>query len=871
MTSSQIRSAFLDYFASKGHTIVPSAPIVVKNDPTLMFINAGMNPFKDWFLGNEKPKYPRVANSQKCLRVSGKHNDLEEVGVDTYHHTLFEMLGNWSFGDYFKKEAIGWAWDLLTEVYKIDKNRLYVTVFGGDANDGLEPDHEALELWKSFIAEDRILFGSKKDNFWEMGDTGPCGPCTEIHVDIRSDEERAKVDGKSLVNNDHPQVIEVWNNVFMQFNRMASGELRELPAKHVDTGMGFERLCMVLQAKQSNYDTDVFASTLSALEKLSGKTYGRTQSKADIAFRVIADHIRAVSFAIADGQLPSNTGAGYVIRRILRRAVRYGYSFLDLNQPFICELVAVLAHQMGHQFPELVSQQELIRKVIAEEEESFLRTLDSGIKRFEAQTKDMQAGQTIEGQFAFLLYDTFGFPIDLTDLMAREKGIGVDMDGFQKCLEEQKNRSRKATELTTDDWQVVNPGDHTDFVGYDAQSTQVKLLRYRRVSSKGSTFYQLVFDKTPFYPEGGGQIGDSGVLEYQGDKVLIFDTKKENNLITHLSKTLPAELNVLFEATVDTSKRTHTTGNHSATHLLHFALRELLGTHVEQRGSLVNDNYLRFDFSHFEKIKAQDLKKIESRVNELVRQNLRLNEHRQLPIEQAKSMGAMALFGEKYGDVVRVIQFGESVELCGGTHVAATGQIGLFKITSESAVAAGVRRIEAITGLAAEQYISQLEAEIGEVKELVKAQKDLPEAIKQLIEQQQKLAKELEKINKQRAMAWKETALQHATAVGGLQVIAEQLDLPADSIKDVLFALRSEHPNLVAVLGSSQDGKALLSVMVSDDVVAAGRTNANQIIKEIAKEIGGGGGGQPFYATAGGKDISGLSRALSKVKDILAN
>lgn len=868
MNSTQIRQTFLDFFAGKGHHIVPSAPIVVKNDPTLMFTNAGMNQFKDWFLGNETPAYKRVANSQKCLRVSGKHNDLEEVGVDTYHHTMFEMLGNWSFGDYFKEEAISWAWELLTEVYKIDKDRMYVSVFGGDSKENLASDEEARSIWKRFVSEDRILDGSKKDNFWEMGDTGPCGPCTEIHVDIRSNEERAKVDGKSLVNNDHPQVIEIWNNVFMQFNRMASGELKELPAKHVDTGMGFERLCMVLQAKQSNYDTDVFSATLSKVEELSKIKYERTQEKRDIAFRVIADHIRAVSFAIADGQLPSNTGAGYVIRRILRRAIRYGYSFLNMNEAFMYKLVAVLSEQMGDQFPEIRKQQSFVEKVIREEEESFLRTLDGGIKRFEAYVEEMGARKVIDGNFAFLLKDTFGFPEDLTDLMAREKGLSVDMAGFNAALTEQKDRSRKATEITTDDWMIVSEGDSTEFIGYDNLFAEVKILRYRQVKDKGKNYFQLVLNRTPFYAESGGQVGDRGYISRDGEKVQVVDTKKENNLIIHLVESLPTDMTGEFTAMVDVDNRSAISSNHSATHLLHYALREKLGTHVEQKGSLVNAEYLRFDFSHFEKVSDEQLAEIEQRVNQLVRKNTPLQEFRRTPIAQAKEMGAMALFGEKYGDLVRVIQFGDSIELCGGTHVLSTGHIGLVKVTSEGAVAAGIRRIEALSGVGAEQYVLDQEAVLAEIRELLKA-KDLVSAVKNLQETSNKLGKELEKLNKEKALSMKDELMKTVKTVNGVQLVSQRVDLPAESIKDISFALKSQHQNLVLVLGAENDGKALISVMVTDDLVNSGKLNANALIKELSKEIKGGGGGQPFYATAGGKEPEGLARALSKIEELV--
>ena len=724
MDSSVVRKTFLEFFQSKNHQIVPSAPMVIKNDPTLMFTNAGMNQFKDIFLGNTPIKYNRVADTQKCLRVSGKHNDLEEVGHDTYHHTMFEMLGNWSFGDYFKKEAIAWAWELLTDVYKINKDNLYVTVFGGDESDGIPKDMEAYDIWKQYIAEERILFGSKKDNFWEMGDTGPCGPCSEIHIDLRSAEEKQAIKGKDLVNKDHHLVIEIWNNVFIEFNRMNDGKLVSLPAKHVDTGMGFERLCMVLQNTKSNYDTDVFQPLIQELAKLSGKIYGK-ELKADIAMRVISDHLRAVTFAIADGQLPSNNKAGYVIRRILRRAVRYGYTFLGFKEPFMFELLPVLVGQMGEYFPELKSQQELIKRVLIEEEISFLKTLASGIQKFDAYINS-NSNKVIEGKFAFELFDTFGFPIDLTQLMAKENGLDVNMEDFSKCMEEQKARSRQAAVVDTDDWVILKSDtDETKFVGYDLLSTDVEIMKYRKVKAKDKVYYQLVFNQTPFYAESGGQVGDKGIIYNDTEKISITDTKKENNLVVHLSSQLPKDVTANFTATVDTDKRQQTANNHSATHLLHSALREVLGTHVEQKGSMVDDERLRFDFSHFSKLTEEEIEKVETIVNNKIRENILLDEKRSVPIEQAQNMGAMALFGEKYGDHVRVIKFGESVELCGGTHVNATGNIGLFKISSESAIAAGVRRIEAITATKALAFYKSQNVLIEEITEVLKNTKDI--------------------------------------------------------------------------------------------------------------------------------------------------
>ncbi len=869
MTSADIRQTFLDFFASKQHTIVPSAPMVIKNDPTLMFTNAGMNQFKDIFLGTAPLKYPRIADTQKCLRVSGKHNDLEEVGHDTYHHTMFEMLGNWSFGDYFKKEAIAWAWELLTVVLKIDPSRLYVTVFGGDKHDNLPVDQEAFDIWNQWIAEDRILHGSKKDNFWEMGDTGPCGPCSEIHVDIRNDDERAKVPGHTLINKDHPLVIEIWNNVFIQFNRMANGSLVPLPAKHVDTGMGFERLCMVLQGKQSNYDTDIFTPIIGEISKLSGIPYGASP-KSDIAMRVIADHLRAVAFAIADGQLPSNVKAGYVIRRILRRAVRYAYSFLNVRDPFIFKLLPVLEKQMGGQFPELVKQSELIHRVMHEEENSFLRTLSIGIQKFQQYTQSQETTKTIAGDFAFELYDTYGFPIDLTQLMSRELGWTVDMDGFQVRLEEQKNRSRKDAAIEAEDWIELIPSTGSEFVGYDFAEINVKITSYRKMIVKGREVYQLVFDKTPFYAESGGQTGDTGYIESAGERIMITDTRKEHGLSVHLADKLPSNPSAIFMAVVDVHKRTLTANNHSATHLLHYALREILGSHVEQKGSFVGPEYLRFDFSHFQKLTDEETARVEKTVNQKIRLNNPLDEHRSVPMEKAKEMGALAFFGEKYGDSVRVVRFGESIELCGGTHVKATGQIGLFKIVSESAIAAGVRRIEAITADKAEEYFNEQLAIVDQLKALVRNPNDPLRAVQQLIDQQSELKKQLESLNAEKSGKLKDELAAKAEPVNGLNFIATRVDLDAQAIKDLAFALKAMVENLFLVLGNESDGKAGLTVMISDNLVAERQLNAGQIVRELAKNIQGGGGGQPNYATAGGKNPDGLSAAFDQAKKLIS-
>jgi alanyl-tRNA synthetase len=871
MQSNEIRNTFLNFFESKGHKIVPSAPMVVKNDPTLMFTNAGMNQFKDIFLGNVNARYNRVANSQKCLRVSGKHNDLEDVGHDTYHHTMFEMLGNWSFGDYFKKEAIAWSWELLTEVFKINPENLYVTVFGGDEKDGLPKDIDSYEIWKQHIDENRILFGSKKDNFWEMGDTGPCGPCSEIHIDLRTNEEKSKVSGKDLVNKDHHLVIEIWNNVFIEYNRLADSSLVQLPSKHVDTGMGFERLCMVLQGKQSNYDTDVFQPLIKEIAEISKINYGYSK-KTDIAMRVIADHLRAVSFAIADGQLPSNNKAGYVIRRILRRAVRYGYTFLNFREPFIFSLVKILAEQMGHHYTELISQKELIQKVIAEEEFSFLKTLEHGINKFENYCKNDIKNSVISGNIAFELFDTFGFPVDLTQLMAKEKGLEVDMDGFIKCMNEQKERSRQAASIDADDWITFTDGEiTTEFVGYDSLIADVKILKYRKLKNKDKIFYQLVLDKTPFYAESGGQVGDTGILENDNEKVEIFNTIKENDLIVHLSNKLPENLNAVFTACVDGEKRIATAINHSATHLLHYALRKILGEHVEQKGSLVDSNKLRFDFSHFSKLTDIEIRKVEQLINELIRKNYNLEEKRNISMKEAGELGAIALFGEKYGEKVRVIKFGESIELCGGTHVNFTGNIGMIKIVSESAIAAGIRRIEAITAKSAENYYySQIDL-IDNVKELFKGSKDIIKSINQLIEENNELKKLVTAFNKEKIEKISETLLQSAETINDINFISAELDIDAQLVKDLSFLMKSKIDNLFLVLGYKQTEKAYLSIAISDKLLKEKSLDAVKIIREIASEIQGNGGGQAFYATAGGKNPNGIKNAFLKAKTILTN
>jgi alanyl-tRNA synthetase len=865
MNSTEIRQKFLDFFESKGHKIVSSAPIVVKNDPTLMFTNAGMNQFKDYFLGNKIATEKRVANTQKCLRVSGKHNDLEEVGVDTYHHTMFEMLGNWSFGDYFKKEAIEWAWELLTKVYQLDKNRLYVTVFEGSKEDNLEFDTESYDYWEKYIDKDRILRGNKKDNFWEMGDTGPCGPCSEIHYDLRPDIERFEVDGKTLVNNDHPQVIEIWNNVFMQFNRKADGSLENLPDKHVDTGMGFERLVRAINGKNSNYDTDIFLDTINELELISGKNYGETE-KTDIAFRVIADHIRAISFTIADGQLPSNNGAGYVIRRILRRAIRYGYSTLWFKQAEIYKLVMPLATKFEKVFPELYEQREFVSKVILEEEKTFLSTLSKGLEILHG-LFEKEINKVIPGNHAFELYDTFGFPIDLTKLIASENGFTVDEKGFEAELLKQKTRSRKDAEKTTGDWNVLKEDDDQQFIGYDFTEATLKICRYRMVNAKGKDNYQAVFSITPFYAESGGQVGDTGILIGldNDEKIKVLDTTKENNLIIHSLEKLPANLTQKFEAKVDTSRRQDITKNHSATHLLHAALKEILGNHIAQKGSLVEPERLRFDFSHFAKISDDELSKISIIVKNKIIENIALDEKRDVPIEIAKGMGATALFGEKYGDTVRVIIFDQnfSMELCGGTHVKNTGEIGNLIITTETAVAAGVRRIEAITGAKADEYIAQKLEVLEYVKSALSNPADVLKTINQLVADNHALKKQLETYEVENTASLKTDLKQKITNSNGLNYLIQTVDIAnADRLKDLCFQLTNETENLFAVLGCVINDKPLLSITISENLVTEKGWNAGQLIRDWAKEIDGGGGGQPFFATAGGKKKEGLNGAL---------
>ena len=870
MESNKIREAFLKFFESKGHVVVPSAPMVVKNDPTLMFTNAGMNQFKDMFLGNAPIKAPRVCDTQKCLRVSGKHNDLEEVGHDTYHHTMFEMLGNWSFGDYFKKEAIEWAWELLTEVYKLPKERMYATVFEGSEEDGVPFDQEAYDFWLRFLPADHIIRGNKKDNFWEMGDTGPCGPCSEIHFDLRDEAEIALIPGREMVNKDHPQVIEIWNNVFMQFNRKANGSLEPLPKNHVDTGMGFERLCMILQGKKSNYDTDVFQPTIKRLADMCGKQYG-VDEKCDVAMRVIADHLRAIAFSIADGQLPSNVKAGYVIRRILRRAVRYGYTYLGFNEPFICWLVAGLVEQMGDQFPELRAQQTLIEKVISEEESSFLRTLATGINLLDDVIRRAKAeGKSqISGRDAFLLYDTYGFPIDLTDLIAHEQGVEVDLPAFEKELQAQKERSRNAAAVATDDWVEVMAIDQSTFTGYDTLVDEVRIARYRRVTTKGKSYYQIVFDHTPFYGNSGGQVGDVGTIEADGERVAITDTQKENGLTIHITDTLPSNVEATFRAEVNAEKRQASANNHTATHLLHAALRKVLGTHVEQKGSMVSPMGLRFDFSHFQKVTNEQLREVEQLVNAAIRANSPLDERRECPIDEAREAGAMMLFGEKYGDKVRMVRFGESVELCGGTHTSATGNIGVFKIMNESAISAGVRRIEAVTGVGAEKVLYAAEDTIRQIEEFFHNSKIVP-AIHRLIESNDALSHEVEQMRREQITAMAEKLAKACPETDGMQLIACTVDRPTEFVKDLAYNLRATMPRLVFVAGSIAGGKATLTIMLGDEIVAAG-VNASQVVRTAAKEINGGGGGQPFFATAGGKNPEGMQKAIDVAVELIKN
>ena len=871
MTSAEIRKEFLAFFASKKHHIVPSAPIVVKNDPTLLFTNAGMNQFKDYFLGNKKPEYKRIVDTQKCLRVSGKHNDLEEVGVDTYHHTMFEMLGNWSFGDYFKDEAIAWSWELLTEVYKIDKDRLYVSVFKGDELEGLPMSTVAYEAWKRLVPEDKIIFGNKKDNFWEMGDTGPCGPCSEIHVDCRTDEERKLIPGRDLVNNDHPQVIEIWNNVFMQYNRLKDGTLEPLPAKHVDTGMGFERLVRVLQGKQSNYDTDVFSGTIDAVASITGKKYDRSDSKEAVAFRVLADHIRAISFTIADGQLPSNTGAGYVIRRILRRAVRYYYTYLDYKQPLLFQLVPILAAQFAEVFPELIAQEAFVTKVVKEEEDSFLRTLDKGLKRIDELMK-ASTNKMIEGKAAFELFDTYGFPIDLTRLIAQENNLTVVENGFEAEMQQQKNRSRAATAIDADDWTIVHESSTQIFTGYTNTEVTTKVSKYRKVTAKGITGFQIVLETTPFYAESGGQVGDIGVLEFNGSSVDVIDTKKENNLFIHFTTELPTSLEGAVFAKVNTNNRKNISAHHSATHLLHAALRQVLGTHVAQKGSLVNATQLRFDFSHFAKVSDDEMKEIENIVNEKIRENIPVV-IKEMTKDEAVGMGAMALFGEKYGDTVRVVMMDPnySIELCGGTHVGGTGELGLFKLKHESAVAAGVRRIEAVCGEGANIQVNDALAELETIKELVKNTKEPVKAVQQMVADVQSLKKRIESYEALALIAIKKELESNVILIGDTHFIGGVVTVGnPDGLKKLCAELQGGYTNLLVVLVANIEGKAAVAVLVDDTLQASKGLDAQKIIKDqIAPLIKGGGGGQKGLATAGGQDPSNLTQVIETVKNLL--
>lgn len=872
MKSQDIRKAYLQFFESKNHLIVPSAPIVLKDDPTLMFNNSGMAQFKEFFLGNGTPKSQRIADTQKCLRVSGKHNDLEDVGFDTYHHTMFEMLGNWSFGDYFKKEALAWAWEFLTEVLKLDKDRLYVSVFEGNPSENVPFDQEAFDIWKQYVSEDRIILGNKKDNFWEMGDQGPCGPCSEIHIDLRTEAERAAVSGRSLVNADHPQVVEIWNNVFMEFNRKADGSLEKLPAQHVDTGMGFERLCMAMQGVTSNYDTDVFTPLIQKVENITGlkytsneiKSISEEQNKINIAIRVIVDHVRAVAFAIADGQLPSNTGAGYVIRRILRRAIRYGFTFLNQKEAFIHQLVAVLADQMGEFFPEIRSQQHLVTNVIKEEEASFLRTLEQGLQLLDKVVAET-SGKEVKGEKVFELYDTFGFPKDLTALILKEKGYSFNEAEFDSELAKQKARSRAASEVTTDDWKVFIEGNVETFVGYDQTENEVKITRIRKVDSKkDGVLYQIVLDATPFYPEGGGQVGDKGSLVSANEVIEIIDTKKENNLILHFTKKLPENVTAIFVAQVNTELRTATSKNHSATHLMHLALRTVLGTHVEQKGSLVNPNYLRFDFSHFAKVTDAELRQVEDFVNARIAEQLALVEYRNLPIQEAMAKGAMALFGEKYGDTVRMIEFGESRELCGGIHVKNTADIWYFKIVSEGAVAAGIRRVEAITGTAVADFFAQQEAALTQIKETLKNPQDTLKAVVSLQDENAKLKKQIEQLLKDKAKNLKGELATQLQTVNGVRFLATTVDLDANGAKDLAYEMGQNQTDLFLVFATVTDDKPMLTCYISKELVDSKGFNAGQVVRELGKFIQGGGGGQPFFATAGGKHAAGIPEAIEK-------
>ncbi|WP_306539915.1 alanine--tRNA ligase [Dysgonomonas sp.] len=866
MTSKEIRESFKSFFASKEHKIVPSAPMVIKGDPTLMFTNAGMNQFKDVILGNAPIKYARVADSQKCLRVSGKHNDLEEVGHDTYHHTMFEMLGNWSFGDYFKKEAIEWAWEYLTEVLALDKNRLYVTVFEGSPSEGLSRDDEAAAYWEKYLPVDRIINGNKKDNFWEMGDTGPCGPCSEIHIDLRSDEERAKVDGLTLVNQSDPQVVEIWNLVFMQYNRKADKSLDPLPAKVIDTGMGFERLCMAVQGKTSNYDTDVFQTIIKALGELANTTYG-DDTKKDIAMRVIADHVRTIAFSITDGQLPSNAKAGYVIRRILRRAVRYGYTFLDQHKSFMYKLLPALIETMGDAYPELIQQQTLIEKVMKEEEESFLRTLETGIKLLDKQIADTKAKgmKVLSGIEAFTLYDTYGFPLDLTELILKENDMSVDEAGFKAEMQKQKDRARNAAAVETEDWVTFKDGD-TEFVGYDFTECETEILRYRKVKQKNSEFYQIVLSRTPFYAEMGGQVGDSGWLATDDETIEISDTKRENNLAVHLSNKLPQDLTATFIARINLKNRTATECNHTATHLLHEGLREILGNHVEQKGSYVSPSVLRFDFSHFQKLTDKEIREVERYVTGKIRENIIREEMRHVPIAEAKEMGAMALFGEKYGEDVRVIRFGDSVELCGGTHISSTGRIGSFRIINESSIAAGIRRIEAITAEACEDYFYAQQDILTEVKSLFNNTPNLTQALRKFFEENAEMKKTVEEYVKEKTVQIKDALIKKKQVINGIDFYVLNGPFPGEVVKDIAFQIKGQFTENTAFVGATEyEGKPLLTVMLSDNLVKDHALNASQLVRDAAKQIQGGGGGQPHFATAGGKNTEGLTKALNEI------
>ena len=875
MKSREIRDKFLEFFKTKGHQIVPSSPMVIKDDPSLLFTNAGMNQFKSFFLGDTTPKHPKITNSQKCLRVSGKHNDLEEVGLDTYHHTMFEMLGNWSFGDYFKKEAIHWSWELLTEIFRLDKSRIYVTIFGGDIEDNLAVDQESYDLWAQLIDKDRIIKCDKKDNFWEMGVSGPCGPCSEIHIDLRDSSELDKLDGKNLVNKDHPQVIEVWNLVFMEYNRSADGKLNALSQKHIDTGMGLERLSMILQSKKSNYDTDLFIPLIQKVESLSSKKYNSNTSSNDkvtIAIRVIVDHIRAIAFSIADGQLPSNTGAGYVIRRILRRAVRYGYQSLELNEPFLHHLVPILASQFEGIFPELQLQKEFIQKVIKEEEVSFYRTMELGLNKIDVLCQTLKKAKKTEvsGSDVFELYDRYGFPVDLTELIAKSYNFTLDKKGFETALSEQKNRSKHAAKADKSDWVIVREDDKEEFIGYDFTESDVFITRYREVNSKDNTFYHLVFNFTPFYPEGGGQVGDTGYIDNGKEKVSISDTKKENDLIIHISKDLPSDLTSSFRATINVSKRKLIANNHTATHLLHQALRDVLGKHVEQKGSLVNHKYLRFDFSHFEKLSSDQIIKIEELISSRIRENIPLEESRNIPLNKAKEQGATMLFGEKYGEVVRMIKFGQSVELCGGIHVESTSKVGNFIITGESSISAGVRRIEAITSTTADNYISNKLTTLESASQLLKNPANLTLAIEDLIHKNAQLVKQVEQFKRAAALNLKADLKKSIVKKNQLNVLIEKVDLDSSSVKDLCFQLKGEIESLVVVFGYEQKGKAMISVALSENIIAENQYNANNLVNQFAEEINGRGGGQAFFATAGGNNLDGLQAALEKARALFS-